>query len=306
MPKEARKHYPFYLIKRGFEYRHRNRSGAHSSVAVLVVCLLLLGGAWLLVANLQSAMENVQKENVIMIYADMNARQRDLGLLQGFLEELENVDEVVFISKKEALEEQISQLSKTSAEALVDHMRVNPLPDSFRVTVHDMGQFSQTAAQIKALPMVDSLRENSELANRLTSLSNTVSIVGAAIVILLIIGSFLVVVNTTRLSMQKSKEHISILRVIGSTEGDIRIPFLVESMLNGTIAGVGAFFAVWGGYTLAINQLASITDGFFTWEFLPFAGFVFPLAAAYTLVGWLTAYVGCRSSVHGYFKEERG
>jgi cell division transport system permease protein len=293
-----------YLVRQGLENRRRNRSGAASSSAVLFVCLLLLGSAALFAANVLNILDTIQDENVIMVFADYNAGRLQVDELGRQISVMENVELVQFISKEEALEQQLELLEGTASAALTANLPSNPLPDAYRVTVSNMKHFADTADALKALGGVNNIRENRELAAQLTGIGKAAAAAGIGVVLALIVGSLLVVMNTTRLSMQKSENAIKIMRGVGSTERDIRIPFLVEGMLNGLIAAALAFGVVWGLYAAAVAYLQPMTSAFFAGKFLPFGGFVLPLIAAYLVVGLLTGILGCRFSVRNYFREK--
>ncbi|MDR1409461.1 MAG: permease-like cell division protein FtsX [Oscillospiraceae bacterium] len=293
-----------YLIRQGLENRRRNKTGAISSMAILFVCLLLLGAALLFSSNVLSILEAVQGENVIMVFARYNASQIQVAALGTQIAALENVEDVQFISKEDALRQQLALLKGSTADALTSLMPENPLPDAYCVRVINMDVFAQTSDTLKRLQNVDSVRENRELAAKLTGFSRTVGIAAGSVVLALIIGTLLVVMNTTRLSMQKSEDAIKIMRVVGSTERDIRIPYFVEVTVNGLIAGVLAFGVVWGLYAAAISYISPLLDVLFSGNLLPFKQFIPPLVGAYALVGLATGWLGCRFSVRSYFREK--
>ncbi|MDR3345503.1 MAG: ABC transporter permease [Oscillospiraceae bacterium] len=293
-----------YLISQGLKNRRRNRSGAVSSSAVLFVCLLLLGSAYLFAANIINILDVVQGENVIMVFARYDASKLQVDALGRQISAMENVEDVQFISKEEALKQQLALLKGSASAALADNLPENPLPDAYCVTVRNMEAFASTADSLKGLQNVENIRENRELAAQLTGLSKTAGAAGLGVVLILAFGSLLVVMNTTRLSMQKSEDAIKIMRVVGSTERDIRIPFLVEGIANGLVAGVLAFGVVWGLYAAAIAYLQPMISVFFAGQFLPFGRFVLPLIGAYLLVGLATGVLGCRFSVRNYFREK--
>jgi cell division transport system permease protein len=294
-----------YLLRLGLHNWRRNRGGAASSVAVLLVCLLLLGGAMLFVANILKVINTVQSENIIMVFARYEASDEQVEQLGQMLRYTEGVGELQFISKEEAFNQQLELLEGSSAAQLAQSLPQNPLPDAYRVTVTDMSEFGEVAERIKALPNVESLRENRELSEKLTQLSRAAQVVGLAVVLLLLVGATLVIMNTTRLSMQKNEKAIGLMRRVGSTERDVRIPYLVEGLVNGLLAIALAFLAVWGLYSAAIARLRSFTDAFFTGDFLPFWDVARWLLPAYLVVGLLTGFFGCLLSVRIYVREEK-
>jgi cell division transport system permease protein len=293
-----------YLVKQGFENRRRNKTGGWSSIAVLFVCLLLIGVAILVSGNLRVMMDTIEKENIIMVYTRLNTDAAQIDVLREKLENTANVESVAFISKEEALREQTQLLLGTSSEELIKNIGENPLPDAFRVSVKNMEQFGETAEGIKALRDVENVRENRELASKLTSLSRAASVAGVLMVLLLGIGSLLVVVNTSLLSMQKNEETIKAMRQFGGTELDIRFPFMVEGYINSILASALAFAVLWIFYAAALRLFQPILSGFFAGELASFGHFVWLILLGFASVVVVTGYLGSRWSVHVYLREE--
>ncbi|MEE1300148.1 MAG: hypothetical protein UHI93_06340, partial [Acutalibacteraceae bacterium] len=61
-----------YLTKEGVRNVWSNRLMSVASVAVLTSCLLLIGVAIMLYANIDMALDDVQEQNIIMVYLDDN------------------------------------------------------------------------------------------------------------------------------------------------------------------------------------------------------------------------------------------
>ena len=153
-----------YLIKEGFRNTWANRMMSVASICVLLSCLVLIGSASMMFLNINSLVDRIEDENVIMVYVSDNATDADVTAMGDELKGMSNVDKVEFVPKEEAWQEQLETMEDAQAEFFTEISTDIPLPDAYKVTVKDLNQFSQTVKEVKTLNGVDTVRENTDLA----------------------------------------------------------------------------------------------------------------------------------------------
>ena len=147
------------------------------------------------------------------------------------------------ISETEYRETMVSANAEDAVAALDGR---NPIPASLviRLTDADMAQqvadqlaISELFAQVCDNPETPSLsvQYGAETVERLLTLTSSISIVSAALVILLIFVAFVFINNTIRLSIMARRTEISIMRLVGASNSFIRGPFLMEGILQALI-----------------------------------------------------------------------
>lgn len=72
------------------------------------------------------------------------------------------------------------------------------------------------------------------------------------LVVVLGFVSIVVISNTIRLTVFARRKEINIMKYVGATNGFIRLPFFVEGIAVGLIAGLISSAIVLGGYQLLI------------------------------------------------------
>lgn len=291
-----------YLTKEGFRNVWVNRMMSIASITVLMACLIIIGIGAMAYFNINSLLDIVEAQNVVMVYVNDEASDLETSQLKFDLESLDNVASCEFVPKEDAFERQIEIMGGDSA--LFDGFTSSPLPDAYKVTVVDLAAFSQTVESIKTLDNVYSVRENSDLASKLVSIRRAVTIVSAGLVLMLFLVALFIISNTIRITMFSRKLEINIMKAVGATNGFIRWPFLIEGVLLGIISSVVSVLVLWGLYELIIYAFSSVISmlGF---SFVPFLSYVWYIFGSYIAIGVITGSFGSMVSMNKYLKEQR-
>lgn len=290
-----------YLTREGFRNIRVNRLMSFASVTVLMACLLIMGAALMVFFNIDSALDRVQSQNVIMVYIEDNATEEETVRVGEKLRSLENVASCEFVSKEEAFRQQIESMGGDAA--VFEGFEKSPLPDAYKVTVKDLSAFDSTANGIRALDKVLRVRENSELTRQLMSLRRAVTLVGAGLVVLLFLVAVFIIANTIRITMFSRRLEIHIMKAVGAAGGFIRLPFFVEGVVLGLISGAVAWGLLWGLYELAGRAFAgavSVLD----FSMVPFLGLWWQILLLFLGIGIFTGGFGSIVSMGKYLKEQ--
>ena len=239
-----------YLTKMGFHNLIVNRSMTLSSVSVLTVCLLLIGMSFLILANIQNLVKDVEKQNVVVAFAKEGVDEAGLNKMNIDFYSIENVENVQFVSKEEGFHEQKAGMG--IEDDLLNGIIDNPLPDSFRITVSNMETFQTTLAAIKTVQNVDTVQESQEVVNKITLLQKSITAICLVMVVVLIIVSLFIITNTIRITMVGRKIDIQVMKSVGATNTFICWPFMIEGIMIGVVSGVIA---------LILTYLFQVTEG---------------------------------------------
>ena len=286
-----------YLVREGFRNLWQNRFMAIASIGVLVSCLLLTGGAYLVFENIDHAFEWVYGQNVIVAFADPDVTDEQSAEIQEKIESITNVASVEYVSKEELMERYLDSFP----EELHEDLRAeNPLQDSFVVTFEDLSKFDATVMQIKQVERIDTVEYEPEIAQVLTKVRQVVLAVGGWIIGLLLLVSLFIIANTIKLTVYNRRLEIYIMRSVGATSGFIRFPFVVEGMMLGLIsAGLS-----YGLLYLVYSQLAKLFTFSNYFKLLPFSSVWLVLLLGFLIGGVITGVLGSVISMRKYLKEE--
>lgn len=289
-----------YLTKEGFRNIRVHKLMTVASVTVMLSCLLLIGGAYLIYVNIQSVIDRVGEQNVIMVFIEDDATGNEEAALGSRIKSLPNVRDCTFVSRDESYSDILYDMGE-SASAL-SGIGSDFLPNAYKVTISDMEQFSSTVSQIKSFENVLSVRENGELAAKLASIQRSVGLISIAIVVILLIVSLFIIANTVRITMFSRSLEISIMKAVGATNWFIRWPFLVEGIIIGVISAAFAYGIIFGLYAVAEKVFAEMF-AILGNTMVPFADGAVTLLVAFLATGVLTGAFGSLISLGKYLKE---
>lgn len=272
-----------YLVKKGISSVWRNFLMSFASFSILMVSLLLVSCALLLMMNVNTIMSNIEDTNEITIYLEENVTDKQVAHIQSVLEKNENLTDVQYYSKEQALEDFRNNMAEYSE--LLDYLDENPMPETFLVRVKDLSKIRHVVNTINEIEGVEQTKAPYDFASVLIHIRNTFSIIGGAVLIALIVVSIVIVSNTIRTSVFARRNEINIMRYVGATSGFIKTPFFVEGMFIGIIAGAAA----WGLTWLIYDSVFSLFSTDLTlWQMFGFYGLT-----PFEKIMWLVLAVNC-------------
>lgn len=269
-----------YLFGQGLHAMRLNRMMTVTSVGVLTVCMLITGCAGLLSANLTSMMEWLGRQNEMVVMLDRSATEEEYLELGEEIRAIPGVSEAVYHTKEEALDELSTELEGYASLFEDLSGEENPLYARYTVSVSEPEQMDAIGDQISEMKLVEVVRSPQLLVDTFLRLQRTVRAVSWGLVALLGIVSVVVIGNTIRLTVFARRREITIMKYVGATNAFIRLPFFVEGVTVGILAGLLSSGLVLGAYAALADRAAVMLQGV---EFMD-PGMVLPLTAVWPIV----------------------
>lgn len=292
-----------YLIKEGFRNTWTNRMMSIASICVLLSCLVLIGSASMIFLNIDALVDRIEDENVIMVYIADDTSDADIEAMGATLQNMNNIQNVEFVAKEDAWAEQLKTMEKAQAQFFTQISTDIPLPDAYKVTVADLTLFSGTVEEIKQIDHIDTVRQNTDLAKKLDTISNGISIIAIVIIAVLFAISLFIISNTIKLTVYSRRLEISIMKSVGATNSFVRLPFVVEGMILGVVSGVVSLGVVWGVYALAVNNFSDLLSsiGLVALDFKDYALY---MLGAFLAIGIVSGVGGSLITMRKYLNKE--
>ena len=235
----------FYFIGQALSGLWRNGVMSFASIAVLMSCLVVIGGFSLLVETINLNLEQFGVLKEIVVFCDKDATEDEIVAIGDKIGKLDNIEKIERVTKEEGLE---YMKSKYDVYADVTN-ELNPLPDRYDVTYIDNDKVSELDYQLRQIDGI------TKVNNRL--------LVFVWFLIILAVVSIFIIINTIKLSVFSRRNEISIMRYVGATGWFISLPFVFEGIIIGLFASVCAYFIEWYIYsyieTLVMTDLQMIT-----------------------------------------------
>ena len=232
----------------------------------------------------------------IMAYLKPDAASQGPDDLRRQIEGLYGVAAAEFIPKDLALERLKIQMKRQSA--ILDHMDTNPLPDAFEVRMspsgQSLGKIEALARELEKQPGIESVEYGQLWLERFSQIFNLFRLAGYAMGALFFMASVFIVANTVRLVLYSRQEEVKIMRLVGASDGFIKIPFYIEGIVLGGIGGllgIGSLYTLY--WAVSINFENGISTILFTPRFLPLNA-AFGAVLGTMVLGWLGSYLSLK------------
>ena len=236
-----------YLVGESFGMYQRMKGMGIVSTLIMSVALLMLALFTLVTVNLHGLAQSFRSEIEIDVFVKDDVPVEQALALRERLAKLQGVQAAQFISKEDALAEFRAQLGQDSD--LLDVLEENPLPASMRLQLAETAQqsdrLSLLADYIRELPEVDEVRYGDIWVSKLERYIQVFTYLDVLVGAIVLISAMFVISNTVRLTVMARSRTIEIMRLVGATNGFIRMPFVIESAVQGAVAGGLAMVAVW-------------------------------------------------------------
>ena len=285
-----------YLIKEGIRGIFLHGFMSVAAVVVTVACLLIVGSFTSLVYNVNILVEDLNKTNEILAYVDSGLSDAEARSIGTKINILDNVYDAKFKSRETALQEFVAAHEDDPA---FGGLTASDLRHRFVIVLEDNEQMAQTVAQIEAIPGIVKVNAAFEIAEGFITFQNVLHIASVAVIGILLVVSLLIISNTVKLAMYDRKEEISIMKMVGATNGFIRLPFVVEGFALGMIGATIAFFLEWGMYNLLVSRLTNV-DTLQLFAFVPFKELLSPMVATFAAAGMFVGVVGSWTSIRKF------
>ena len=285
-----------YLLKEGVRGIFLHGFMSFAAVCVTVACLVIVGSFSALAYNLDEMVQDLNQTSEILVYIDSDLSDAEARSIGTKINLLDNVLKATFVSREEALQDFIADHDGDSAFSGV---QASDLRHRYIVTLEDNTKMEQTDAALKQLPGVAKTNAAYELAKGFTTIQDVLHIVSAAVIAVLLVVSLLIISNTVKLAMYDRKDEIAIMKMVGATNGFIRLPFVVEGFSLGMIGAILAFGTEWAGYDALVQKIGSV-DSLQLFKFVPFQELLIPMVIVFAAAGMFVGIVGSWTSIRKF------
>ena len=286
-----------YLIKEGIRGIFLHGFMSFAAVCVTVACLLIVGTFASVVYNANIIVEDLNKTSEIKVIVDESLSEAEALSVGTQINLIQNVYKATFVSKEEALQQYAENFE--NPELILDGIVPEDLRHRFVVVLVDNSLMKQTEEEIKAIPGVAKTSAAYELAEGFTTIQSVLHIVSYAVIAVLLVVSLLIISNTVKLAMYDRKDEIAIMKMVGATNGFIRLPFVVEGFSLGMMGAVLAFGLEWVGYDAMVQKISSV-DSLQLFKLVPFQELLIPMVVVFGAAGMFVGIVGSWTSIRKF------
>jgi cell division transport system permease protein len=210
------------------------------SVASIGFSLFTIGLFGLVAINFRRALTTLAERVEVVAFVLRGTPTETISTAAQDISAFPEVLEVKFVSAEQALARARTELVEFH-EAYRD-LEVNPLPASFEIRLRpnfrNATHAQQVAERVRGYPFVEDVRYGRDWVERLDKLRNLAGVVGLIIGLAFAAVAVVIIGVTIRITVLQRAKEISIMRLVGATNGYIRGPFLLEGALKGVLGGI--------------------------------------------------------------------
>lgn len=231
------------VLRYGFKNFWRNGWLSVATVAVMLLALSFFLGLIVFRFVTTSTLEAVKDKIDISVYFKISTPEDEILRIQKSLEGLEQVKQVTYISRDEALQNFKDRHTNDAAAQALNELSDNPFLALLNIKANDPSQYSAVASYLdndsfNAVVEKVTFAQNQLVIERLSNIISTANKGGIALTVLFSIIAVLVAFNTIWLAMYSNREEIGIMRMVGASNAYIRGPYIVEGIIYGIIAAI--------------------------------------------------------------------
>jgi cell division transport system permease protein len=231
----------------------RNALVTFAAISTVFISLFLVGGA-LLVGEQVRLMtgEWAQKVEVsVFLREDVSDEERDA--LEQKIQDIPEVQTYYYETKEQAYERFREQFE--DSPALTENVTASAMPESFRIKLTDASKFPVIRARLAGDPAIDEVKDEQAVLKKLLAVTSVLRTGVLAVAVIMLLAAAGLIGNTVRMAVFARRKEIAIMKLVGATNWFIRVPFLIEGMVQGLLGGVFAVLAIFAMKFLFIDPL---------------------------------------------------
>ncbi|CAB4664843.1 unannotated protein [freshwater metagenome] len=236
----------------------RNLLMTIAGVITVTVSLCVLGGAWMLSTLVNHGTERWKNGVELEVFMNVDATEAQIAAIQRQLVNDPEVRDFKYLTKDDALTE-FRRLFKDQPD-LVNSVDAAALPSSFRVAPVKAELTKTVADRFQSQPGVDEVKTAEKQVRQLLSATAWIRTAFIGIFALLLFASLFLIVNTIRLATFARRREIEVMKLVGASNWFVRIPFMLEGLVQGVVGALIAFMAMLGLQNVLTNAISRNSD----------------------------------------------
>lgn len=291
-----------YLIGEGFRNFFKNKKSTIASLIIMFATMFVFGIFFVIGENVNHVIAEIEAQQGMQVFINKNASKEQEKELENQIREIEYVNNVVYKSKEDALN-QMKVMFKNTPYLAKSYEEDNPFPASYVVTLTNLEKSKEVQEQILKFDNVLEIQTKDDTINALINIANGVRIASGVILVILIFISIFIISNTIKLTVHARRKEISIMKYVGATNSFIRWPFMVEGMLIGLISVLISLLILSVIYNAVIAQIQqSLINGMINIPLLTFQELFKTLLTVYLVLGLGVGALGSAISMKKYLE----
>ena len=291
----------FRSIESALKSVFRNLSLSIASISCIVITLIIVSFSIILSSNVNKFTKDIENDLTIVTFVKQDTEEDKIKELDQNLHALPNIKSIEYIDK-ETVKEKMKNENETYNKIMSEWKEgENPLDAYFIVTVENVENIGETANTIKNLESVDVVKYGEGMVEDLVSIFDVIKKVTIVAVLALVFVTAFLISNTIKITIYSRKREIDIMRLVGTSNTVIKLPFIFEGLLIGIIGSIIPVLVTIYGYVFLFDKLNGVVFTPIIMLIEPF-NFVFKISIVLVGIGAIVGMYGSYKAVRKYLK----
>jgi len=284
-----------YVMRETATNLRRNMLMTFAAVLTVAVSLSLVGGALLIKQAVSKATIQWRGDVELSIFLNPDVAPTQTDAIKTELEGLRGTEvrQFSFVDKEAAYEE--FQTMFSGQPDFIESVSANDLPPSFRVVPREPELVEAIGERFEAREGVKDVTYAKDTIDTLLKVTNVLQWIIWTIAGVLLVSASLLILNTIRMAIFARRREVAVMKLVGATNWFIRVPFMLEGLVQGMVGASVAFLVVFFGRT-AVEALVEENNTFFQ-QFVVSGGEVLGTGIFIMVVGAVVGGLGSAIAV---------
>ncbi|MDP9070424.1 MAG: permease-like cell division protein FtsX [Actinomycetota bacterium] len=284
-----------YVVRETASNLRRNLLMTSAAVLTVAVSLSLVGGALLLKQGVSKASLQWRGGVELSVFMLPEASPSQSEAIERELSQMPEVKKVTYVDQQAAFRE-FKRMFANSPD-LVESVEAKDLPPSYRVVPKKADFVDVVGQRFENQPGVKEVVFARDVVETLLKVTRALQIGIVAVAGVLLLSAVLLILNTIQMAIFARRREVAVMKLVGATNWFIRVPFMLEGMVQGIVGATAAF----GVVALVRNLLASaVGDNTLGNQLLPPSGDVIGTGIFVLFAGAVIGTVGSAFAVRRF------
>ena len=272
----------------------RNFSLSLASISCITITLIVVAVSIVLSYSVEKFTKLIEKDVTIVAF------------IKGIEKEILALDNITPSNVKFRDKMDISNEMMESSEVFKGIMQdwtkeESPIQNTYQIKVDDIDHIGNTAKELEKISGITSVKYGAGMVEQMVNIFDTVRKICIVIVVALIVVTAFLIANTIKITIFSRKKEIEIMRLVGASNTNIKIPFIMEGLFLGILGSILPVVVTILGYTKIYEHFnGRLFVSFITLE-KPYP-FVLYISGILVVIGMIVGMFGSWRAVRKYLK----
>ena len=244
----------------------RSPALAFLSITTIAFSLFAFGLFGLVAINITSALRAIEDRVEIRAFLVDAAKEPQINELLAAVQKMPQVADVGYVSPDSALVR-----AKAELDEFRDVMDGAMLPASIELRLkpgaRDPATIKIVTGRLQTYPVVEEVRYGREWVEKLYQVQTVAGVVGMGLGLVFALVAVIIIGATIRMAILARTKEIEVMRLVGATNGYVRLPYLIDGTIKGILGGLIALALAYTANTL-VSRTFMRTEFFTTQQLL--------------------------------------